>query len=543
MVDNQPSGSPVLQLLDRLLQAGPHDMAFLKADARALKDDLLRLSNPEHSRPQDSAVPRSAYDAWVVELFRATETAVPREALLRDFARRFAQVHAVGAGGDGRGARILVLHYLASHGNTPAQVTGFFQQGLAPDHWRRFQEQLSRQQDDPALQRLFNKRSRFERDYLPYMLQGGHYRSVFDTALGKAKGALREDFFAYGPNAWITAQPLFGDDNREGHAVVMLYPNEGRYFEYREPAKGAQDLRLLDVLAAVYRQLDNQIKNLAVQVMRAREQLLSRLGPAVLHHEVGGLARQVLESLEEMIEDWQRFERDYDPPPAVASLGVRLGQAEGWTNKLITTTSAFMNLERRGSVAPFVVADLLGQVASMVVVRCGAIGAQLQIDSVLQAPDETQTPREMRNDATLIMHALLNLVNNALDAMETRYLQWQDEVEAARKQQLSLPPPHASVIEVRWARRSLPVGCVGWEVVNTGPPIAAAARPRIFERGFTTRSQGHGQGLHLVRMTAQYCGGDVELMADTELDRSRGEAVGFLYWVARQHQVTRELSL
>ena len=536
------NASPVLNLLERLIQAAPHEVAFLKVEAGKLREDMQRLGDPEHMRAQNSGVPKSAYDSWVVELFRATENAVPRESLLRDFARRFALVHGL-AHSDARGARILVLHYLAAHGGGPAQVSGFFQQGLAADQWKRFQDHLLQHQADPALRRLFEQRSRFERDYLPYMLQGGHYKGVFDAALVRAKSGLREDFAAYGPNAWITAQPLFGEDAREGHAVVMLYPSEGRYFEYREPAKGGQDLRLLDVLAAVYRQLDNQIKNLAVQVMRAREQLLARLGPAVLHHEVGGLTRQLSSTLAESQEDWKRFESRYEPPPDVASLGTRIGQMQVWADRIVTTTEAFMSLERRGEVREFAVADVMAQVERMVVVRCGTMGAQLRSLSAEEGLHAEHTPPVIRNDATLIMHALLNLVSNALDAMEARYQAWEQACDDARRQRKALPEPYKSVVEIRWARQPLPPGSVGWEVVNTGPPIPAQVQPRVFERGFTTRQQGHGQGLHLVRMTAQYCGGGVELMPTEQLDAAQGEAVGFVYWVARQHNVVRELSL
>jgi signal transduction histidine kinase len=535
-------GSPVLSLLERLSQAGPHDLGALRNEARKLHDDLLRLSDPDQRSQHETSVPRSAYDEWVVDLFRATEMAVPREGLLRDFARQFALVHGHATKQDS-GARILILHYLAAQGDAQAQISGFYQRGMSEDQWRRFQAHLAQHQHDPALRRLFQQRLGFECDYLPYMHQGGYHQAVFDVAMVRAKGEYREDWAAYGPNAWITAHPLFGEDLREGHAVVLLYPNTGQYFEYREPPKSGQDLRLLDVLAAVYRQLDNQIKNLAVQIMRAREQLLARLGPVVIHHEVGGLTRQVSGVLCDALDDWQRFEQAYEPPAELAGMGERLRLARQWTDKVVTTADAFMNLERRGKVDSLDVARVMAQIERMVVVRCGAIGAKLDVHPVMDADPTETTPRLIRNDATLVMHALLNLVNNALDAMEERYEAWQQACEQAQAQGQAQPAPNRSVIEIRWTHRALPRGCVGWEVVNTGPPIAPQVGVRVFERGFTTRSSGHGQGLHLVRMSAQYCGGDVALMNAEELAGDQLETVGFAYWVAADHQVTRELSL
>lgn len=159
--------SPVLALLDRLAHASQHDLAFLKLEAKRVRDDLLQLSEPDHLRAQAAGVPKSAYDAWVVELFSATETAVPREALLRDFARRFGQMHA--SDKSERQPRILVLHYLAPQGGSSHHISGFFQQGMPPQQWEQFQEHLAQHQNDPALLHLFSARNRFEKDYLPYM--------------------------------------------------------------------------------------------------------------------------------------------------------------------------------------------------------------------------------------------------------------------------------------------------------------------------------------------------------------------------------------
>lgn len=523
----------VKKFLEHVLHAGPSDWPKLRTQAQEILTDLLRLSMPNRTHAADASVPKSAYDAWMVELFMATESAVPREALLRDFAHRFAQVHG-NAEGKAQGARILVLHYLAAQGSTPAQVSGFYQQGMSAHQWQRFQEQLAQHQSDPALAHLFVERNRFEKDYLPYAQQAGLYAGVFDAALGRVKHSRKEDWLSYGPNAWVSAQPLFGNDMREGHAVVMLYPSDGSYFEGREPAKAGQDLRLLDVLSAVYRQLDHQVKNLALQVLRAREQLLAQLGPAVLQHEVGGITRQALALLQDGLTDWRAYEEVYEPPPMVANMGQRLELLGQNLNKMLTTAEAFMNLERRGSVHEFDIEQVLRQIERLVVVRCGSMGAKLRFHSVLDAPDSVQTPKRLHNDSTLIMHALLNMVNNALDAM-------QDRREARQDQDLATPL--RSVIEIRWTQQRLPSHCVGWDVVNTGPPIPASAQHRVFERGFTTRRQGHGQGLHLVRMTAQYCGGNVALLPPDALQASAGETVGFVYWVARAHTMSQALSV
>jgi signal transduction histidine kinase len=44
-----------------------------------------------------------------------------------------------------------------------------------------------------------------------------------------------------------------------------------------------------------------------------------------------------------------------------------------------------------------------------------------------------------------------------------------------------------------------------------------AEADKIFFRGHTTRSQGHGQGLYLARLVSHYLGGDIQLMKRAEL--------------------------
>lgn len=60
-------------------------------------------------------------------------------------------------------------------------------------------------------------------------------------------------------------------------------------------------------------------------------------------------------------------------------------------------------------------------------------------------------------------------------------------------------------------------------VSDSGPGIAADARERVFERGFTTRSAGTGLGLALSRDLARREGGDLRLVTDETCSGSRFE--------------------
>ena len=51
----------------------------------------------------------------------------------------------------------------------------------------------------------------------------------------------------------------------------------------------------------------------------------------------------------------------------------------------------------------------------------------------------------------------------------------------------------------------------GFRVVNNGPAIAPEVLPRIFHTGFTTKIDGHGLGLPIVKELLEGCGGEIRV--------------------------------
>jgi C4-dicarboxylate-specific signal transduction histidine kinase len=96
-----------------------------------------------------------------------------------------------------------------------------------------------------------------------------------------------------------------------------------------------------------------------------------------------------------------------------------------------------------------------------------------------------------------LLHALGNLLANALDAVEQRG-------EPAR-------------IQVRGMRAS---GFVELRVSDDGTGIAAEHRARLFEPGFTTHEEGSGLGLFVAREVMRRSGGDVILVAESDPRRA-----------------------
>ena len=87
---------------------------------------------------------------------------------------------------------------------------------------------------------------------------------------------------------------------------------------------------------------------------------------------------------------------------------------------------------------------------------------------------------------------LSNLIDNAIDAME-RVPEGQRRLVIALGENVK---QYTFLVE------------------NTGEMIPETVRERIFIPGFTTKGEGHGMGLHIVRRTLQERGGDIQVESD-----------------------------
>ncbi|HBR50077.1 MAG TPA: hypothetical protein DEA71_08320 [Nitrospira sp.] len=98
-------------------------------------------------------------------------------------------------------------------------------------------------------------------------------------------------------------------------------------------------------------------------------------------------------------------------------------------------------------------------------------------------------------DRHQVLQILVNLVSNAHNAME------------------ALPDkPHRLTLQVS-AATDRP-GFVRFEVIDTGMGIASDHLPRLFTQRFTTRSDGHGIGLHSAALAAKNLGGTLQAHSD-----------------------------
>ncbi|MBD3358911.1 MAG: response regulator [Chitinivibrionales bacterium] len=106
----------------------------------------------------------------------------------------------------------------------------------------------------------------------------------------------------------------------------------------------------------------------------------------------------------------------------------------------------------------------------------------------------------IRADAQLLQRAILNLAVNAMDAM-----------------------PEGGTLVVSLSKGgacrtggTVPIECVIVSVADTGHGFAAAKMDKIFNKGYTTKSNGNGLGLPMVKTIMERHGGWVEIDSPRE---------------------------
>nr|MBR4281067.1 Spo0B domain-containing protein [Clostridia bacterium] len=113
------------------------------------------------------------------------------------------------------------------------------------------------------------------------------------------------------------------------------------------------------------------------------------------------------------------------------------------------------------------------------------VHTEVSITSRWEALENTMPDWEM-------CKVLSNLIDNAIDAMET-------VPEGERRLSIALGEN---------------VKQYTFRVENTGETIPESIRDRLFIPGFTTKGDGHGMGLHIVRRTLHDRGGDIAVSSN-----------------------------
>lgn len=121
--------------------------------------------------------------------------------------------------------------------------------------------------------------------------------------------------------------------------------------------------------------------------------------------------------------------------------------------------------------------------------------ASAPINALLQVKlNITSTWKELPISGWEMCKVLSNLIDNAIDAMA--------DLPDGKK--------HLTITLTENLKEYV------FSVANTGTSIPPDDQQRIFEPGVTTKSDGHGMGLFIVRETLRHYGGDIQVTSDAQ---------------------------
>lgn len=490
----QPSSlyQRLFQFVERLTDLGDarNFHLFIK-DASQLRQDILKFQHLPQTLPEHFTPPQRHYDEWIVDIFRDTESAIPRETLLDNFLNRFSRQWRLAEGITRFGPWVFVLEAEFAQKQFLG-YRGWGQRGLIPNLWKNFCEiTLPGCAEDPLLRHVLQDHKDIDLWYAP-SFAGELYRGIFDGVLDVKRRSRGE------PDFWINAVALPGDAYQPSRGVFILYPNVGDLFSPVAPSGASQDGRILFFLNIAYRQLESQVKNLARETQQARAEMVSALAPGLMHHEIGFNVRSLAHQAQELKALLTQLNDDYEERRLIVAENYAQ-TIDDFSQRLYRITDAFNNLEKRASAEAADLNHIMEECLLLLHFRLGKAGVELKWD---EATFEGIT---FTTDVVLLTQAVLNILNNAINAIE---------------ENPSPQPPHFIRLEAQEEEDLLVL-----DISNNGPPILPKHAANIFQRGYSTRRRGHGQGLHLSRLVAQYLGGGLRLLEPNELPA--GMVVGF----------------
>jgi len=172
------------------------------------------------------------------------------------------------------------------------------------------------------------------------------------------------------------------------------------------------------------------------------------------------------------------------PPPELVEKDVRM--VLNWTTTAMSAASRLLGFSRRlrDKHTSHSLDELVDEAVSLMRYRCEA-------DKIILAPDLSSADLQVTADGGMLVHAVVNLIQNSREAIVAQ-------------------GSGGGMISVT---TRLNAGRASVEVEDDGPGIPAAVGEGAMDPGYTTKEESSGQGLGLAiaRWVAQRYGGDLRL--------------------------------
>ncbi len=293
-------------------------------------------------------------------------------------------------------------------------------------------------------------------------------------------------------NIWISALPLpSGRPALPERGIFAIYLTRESGGRFPKPPGGDYEWTILQALSSIYSLVDHRLNNIAEEVAKERRELIMELAPRAINHEIGthlSLMKEVIGQLVQPLKNLRvRLGNDDDD---LEKIGPLLLRVQNMQMRVSNIAEAFNNIEKRNPRQKTSVKVLINE-------ACGIL-EPLFSRFRIRVDNSRIEDIVVRTNATLVQHVVLNVLYNAVEAIED---------ESAH-----LPSEKRPWREVRIDVRQLENDDVEVIICNNGPEIPPELGIAIFEKGVTTRGHGsgHGQGLYLCRLVAAHLEGEFD---------------------------------
>jgi signal transduction histidine kinase len=302
---------------------------------------------------------------------------------------------------------------------------------------------------------------------------------------------------------------LKSEEADQPHRLLLVaYPNRGSAASPKIGRGASHEWRIMQLLRIAYRQLDHEIRHLDRRIAAQREYLIRDLGPGFLAHELHTHLANLHDLHALMADDAKALLRNHPGDPKIQVTAERLLLAIQETTRLFHVVHGYNNMMRARQVEVFSLDEVVEEALAL---------TRIRIREYAKAKSQVERKRaqaiRVESDHSLLLVVLVNVLVNASQAI----------YGARPPRGQSEPPPGGDRITI--LVESAPDDeQVVLLIANTGPAVSPELRERIFKRGYTTRPQGHGQGLFLCKQILENLGGDIAYVDPASHGLSPGAA-------------------
>lgn len=412
------------------------------------------------------------YDLLLLEIIKAVSENTSREDLLILFLDRLTAISSATA--------IAVLEVAPSSGDrlNSAVISGNTQRGI---HMRRWQ--------------LFLDRERFKvpsDSVIHDVIEDGLEIDMWSTTYFHDEFSVFKSLFNIDIGGWIAGIRL--------PRATAQHNNQGIFLWYESPGnpeqlpRGAdQDWRMLSLYQGCHQLAGHAIRKAAKTIIKQRQELLQMLTPSILNHEIHAridfFKLGLIRTRDDIAQYIHQLKGEQDGIPILKQVLSRIdNQLLRHAERLHSISGSVMGLTRRISSGK---TDLVAETQAAIDLL--AISASKANVDLTMAPPIPDIPI-VKSDPALFMHVMVNLINNAIEALAPITL---SDFKSSKR----------AWIEIIWDSTPDLTHPLVLHVCDNGTGIELAQSTRIFEPGITTKPGGHGLGLAICQMITTYLGG------------------------------------